>query len=118
MVRVKKDRNNFLCSHMHEFLVLSVEGNSHLYSIDWLLSEHKIKRSLSYKGNAYENVVAEATFKILKTELINETHYQSLGQLSLEFFDYVNSYNDIRTHGTLGHPSPVAYKNLSLKINV
>ena len=83
--------------------------------IDELLSEYKIKRSLSHKGNPYDNAVAEATFKILKTELINGTHFSTLEQLSLELFDYVNWYNNIRSHSTLGYLSPVAYKNLALK---
>ncbi|SES42404.1 Integrase core domain-containing protein [Psychrobacillus sp. OK032] len=34
--------------------------------IDELLSKYKIKRSLSQKGDPYDNAVAEATFKILK----------------------------------------------------
>jgi putative transposase len=38
--------------------------------IDELLNEFEITRSLSDKGNPYDNAVAEATFKILKTELI------------------------------------------------
>lgn len=83
--------------------------------IDELLSEYTIKRSLSHKGNPYDNAVAEATFKILKTELINGTHFSTLEQLSLELFDYVNWYNNIRSHSTLGYLSPVAYKNLALK---
>lgn len=40
-------------------------------AIDELLLKHKIDRSLSQKGNSYDNALAEATFKILKTELIN-----------------------------------------------
>jgi len=83
--------------------------------IDELLSKCNIKRSLSQKGNPYDNAVAEATFKILKTELINGTHYATLEQLSLELFDYVHCYNNIRSHSKLGYLSPVAYKNLALK---
>jgi putative transposase len=83
--------------------------------IDELLSQYKIKRSLSQKGNPYDNAVAEATFKILKIELINGSHYPTLGQLSLDLFDYVNWYNNIRTHSTLGYLSPVEYKISSLK---
>ena len=86
--------------------------------IDELLSGYKIKRSLSHKGNPYDNAVAEATFKILKTELINGTHYQTLEQLSLELFDYVNWYNNIRSHSTLGYLSPVAYKKIALNNTV
>ncbi|MEC5424785.1 IS3 family transposase [Virgibacillus sp. C22-A2] len=83
--------------------------------IDELLSNYQIKRSLSHKGNPYDNAVAEATFKILKTELINGTHFLTLEQLALELFDYVNWYNNIRSHSTLGYLSPVTYRNLALK---
>jgi transposase InsO family protein len=86
--------------------------------IDELLNEFKITRSLSEKGNPYDNAVAEATFKILKTELINGTHFLTLEQLSLELFDYVNWYNNIRSHSTLDYLSPVTYRNLALKKNV
>lgn len=79
--------------------------------IDELLSGYKIKSSLSHKGNPYYNAVAEATFKILKTELINGTLYQTIDQLTLELFDYVNWYNNILSHSTLGYLSPVACKN-------
>jgi transposase InsO family protein len=83
--------------------------------IDELLSKYKIKRSLSQKGNPYDNAVAEATFKILKIELINGSHYPNLEQLALELFDYVHWYNNIRTHSTLSYLSPVEYKFASLK---
>ncbi|WP_154669821.1 IS3 family transposase [Bacillus niameyensis] len=83
--------------------------------IDELLSKFQIKRSLSDKGNPYDNAVAEATFKILKTELINGRHFQTLEQLALELFDYVNWYNNIRMHSSLGYLSPVEYRISSLK---
>ncbi len=83
--------------------------------IDELLSEFEIERSLSHKGNPYDNAVAEATFKILKTELIHGAHFHTLPHLNLELFDYVNWYNNIRSHSTLGYLSPVGYRNLALK---
>ncbi|WP_332698939.1 IS3 family transposase [Halalkalibacter lacteus] len=79
--------------------------------IDELLSEFEIERSLSHKGNPYDNAVAEATFKILKTELINGAHFHTLHHLDLELFDYINWYNNI----LLGYLSPVGYRNLALK---
>ena len=33
----------------------------------------------------------------------------------MELFDYVNWYNNIRLHSSLGYVSPVAYKNSNLK---
>ena len=83
--------------------------------IDELLSTYKIKRSLSHKGNPYDNAVAEATFKILKTELINDTHFSTLEQLSLELFDYVHWYNNIRSHSSLGYLSPTEFRKSALK---
>ncbi|WP_227935216.1 hypothetical protein [Alkalihalobacillus deserti] len=53
--------------------------------IDELLSEYEVERSLSHKGNPYDNAVAEATFKILKTELINGAHFPPLTSLILNF---------------------------------
>jgi transposase InsO family protein len=83
--------------------------------IDELLSKYQIERSLSHIGSPYDNAVAESTFKILKTELINGAHFHTLHQLDLELFDYVNWYNNIRSHSTIGYLSPVGYRNLSLK---
>ena len=84
-------------------------------AIDDLLSTNNIERSLSAKGNPYDNAVSEATFKILTTLLINCMHYNTLEQLDLELFDYVHGYNYIRKHGTLGYLSPVSYRNAALK---
>jgi len=77
--------------------------------IDELLSQHNIERSLSSKGNPYDNAVSEATFKILKTELINDMNFNTLEELSLELFDYVNWYNNIQTHSTIDYLSQVTY---------
>jgi transposase InsO family protein len=52
---------------------------------------------------------------MLKTELINEMNFNTLEELSLELFDYVNWYNNMRTHSTLGYLSPVTYRNEALK---
>ncbi len=84
-------------------------------AINELLGTNDIEHSLSNKGNPYDNAVSEATFKILKTELINGIHFNTLEQLNLELFDYVHWYNNIRIHGTLGYVSPVSYRNTALK---
>ena len=51
--------------------------------IDEVLGTFKIKRSLSMKGCPYDNAVAEATFKIFKTEFANNYHFYSLEQLEI-----------------------------------
>ena len=78
--------------------------------IDDMLETFNIKRSLSAKGTPLDNAVAEATYKIIKTEFTNQRHFESLKQLELELFDYVNWYNNVRIHGSLDYETPVIYR--------
>ena len=82
--------------------------------ISGVLETFGIQRSLSMKGCPYDNAVAEAMFKVFKTEFANGAHFASLEQLSLELNDYVHWFNNIRIHGTLGYLTPVEFKNRSL----
>lgn len=84
-------------------------------TIDGLLETFGISRSLSRKGNPYDNAVAEATFKTLKIEFVYPNVFESLEQLKLELFDYVNWYNNIRLHSSLGYISPVEHRLMNLK---
>lgn len=81
-------------------------------AIDSLLETFKIKRSLSKKGCPYDNAVAEATFKVIKTEFAFNKIFTSLDELELELFDYVNWYNNHRIHGSLGYLTPVKFRKL------
>lgn len=83
--------------------------------IDDVLKTFNIKRSLSMKGCPYDNAVAEATFKIFKTEFANNYHFENLEQLKLMLSDYVNWFNNFRIHGSLDYLSPIEYKSHELK---
>ena len=78
--------------------------------IDKILKTFKIKRSLSMKGCPYDNAVAEATFKIFKTEFVKGYHFENLNQLERELTDYINWFNNFRIHSTLGYLSPTQFK--------
>ena len=78
--------------------------------IDEVLDTFNINRSLSKKGCPYDNAVAEATFKIFKTEFAKKYHFERLEDLELEVSDYINWFNNIRIHSTLGYLSPKEYK--------
>lgn len=82
-----------------------------------LLETFGIGRSLSMKGCPYDNAVAEATYKIMKTEFIHQMSFHSLQHLELALYDYVNWFNKHRLHGTLGYLTPVQFRQQSL-INV
>ncbi len=79
--------------------------------IDEVLTAFNIKRSLSHKGCPYDNAVAEATYKIFKTEFAFNRIFDSLKHLNAQLTDYVNWFNNKRIHGTLNYMSPVEYRN-------
>jgi transposase InsO family protein len=83
--------------------------------IEQTLETFHISQSLSMKGCPYDNAVAEATFKIIKTEFVHQMTFNSLEQLTIEFRDYVNWFNKFRIHGILGYVSPEEYKQSHLK---
>lgn len=89
------------------------EFKNHLF--DETLEAFQIGRPLSMKNCPYDNAVAEATFKIIKTEFVSQMTFDSLEHLTLEFSYYVNWFNKLRIHGTLGYMSPIEYKLFSLK---
>jgi len=82
--------------------------------IDELLDAFHISRSLSLRGKPLDNAVAEATFKLIKTEFINRRIFDTAEQLALELADYVHWFNYIRIHGSLGYLSPIQFKQSSL----
>src|SRR5699024_1312030 len=78
--------------------------------IDDALEAFGIERSLSDKGTPYDNAVAEAMFKTIKTAFVNGTIFPNQHVLDLELFDYVNLFNNIRIHGSLDYLTPMEYK--------
>jgi len=86
--------------------------------IEDVLQTFAIKRSLSMKGCPYDNAVAEATFKIIKTEFVRNYHFESLQELNSKLTNYVNWFNKKRIHSTLGYLTPYEYKVAHLKKTV
>ena len=80
--------------------------------IDNLLTTFNIDRSLSNKGNPYDNAVAEAAFKVVKTEFSFNKIFNSFEELENQLFDYVNWYNNHRIHGSLDYLTPINYRRL------
>ena len=74
--------------------------------IDEPLDVLDIRRSLSGKGNPYDNAVVESTDRLLKKELIYRNHYTSPEQLRSDPDDYVWWSDNQRLHSTLGYRSP------------
>lgn len=82
--------------------------------IDGLLDVFGIRRSLSRKGNPYDNAVVESTNRLLKKELIYRNHYTTIEQLRGDLNDYVWWFNNQRLHSTLGYRSPKEFTEQGL----
>ncbi|MGH2107061.1 IS3 family transposase [Aerococcus urinaeequi] len=68
----------------------------------------------SKKRCPYDNAVAEAAFKVIKTEFIYQEQFESLDHLRLELVDYINWFNKFRIHGTLGYKSPLDFRSQAI----
>ena len=79
-------------------------------AIDETLKTFRINRSLSMKGCPYDNAVAEATFKVIKTEFVYNEKFDTIGELKYKLADYVNWFNNHRIHSSLGYLTPYQYK--------
>ena len=63
-----------------------------------------ISRSMSRKGNCWDNAVAESFFKTLKVELVYHNKYQSRSEAKLSIFEYIETwYNRNRRHKHLNN---------------
>jgi len=84
--------------------------------IDEIMKAFNITRSLSAKGKPIDNAVAESMFNIVKTEFVYGEEFIDLDELELKWFDYVNWYNNVRIHGSLGYLTPVEYERQSILV--
>lgn len=70
------------------------------------LRENKIKQSFSKKACPYDNSVAESFFASLKKEEIYRHIYKSYEALENAINKYIEFYNTVRPHGSLGYLTP------------
>ena len=82
--------------------------------IDELLDVFGIKRSLSRKGNPYDNAVVESTNRLLKKELVYRNSYATIEQPGRDPDDYVWQSDNQRLHSTPGYRSPKEFTEQGL----
>lgn len=76
------------------------------------LESYGVIRSMSRKGNCWDNAVAESFFKSLKTELIYGNKLISKEQMKLEIFEYIEVwYNRKRRHRALNYKTIEEFNN-------
>lgn len=77
-----------------------------------LLKKYAMLRSMSGKGNCYDNAVAESFFSSLKNEIVHHRNYQTRDQARTEIFEYIELfYNRKRLHQSLNYQTPMQYKS-------
>lgn len=76
-----------------------------------LLRAHRLRGSMSAKGNCYDNACAESFFHSLKVECIHGERFGTHAQMRQTVFEYIETdYNRQRRHSTLGYISPEAFE--------
>jgi len=80
-----------------------------------MLESYGVIRSMSRKGNCWDNAVAESFFKSLKTELIYGNKLITKEQMKLDIFEYIEIwYNRKRRHSALNYKTILEFNNLNI----
>ena len=76
-----------------------------------VLKAHGIERSMSRKGDCWDNAVAESFFGTLKQEMLFRRELEPRLATQTAIFEYLETYyNPKRRHSTLGFLSPVDFE--------
>jgi len=75
------------------------------------LRAHHVRRSMSRKGDCWDNSVAESFFATLRAELVDHERYSTREAAIRSIGDYIdNFYNVERRHSHLGYLNPVEFE--------
>ncbi len=76
-----------------------------------LLERHRLRASMSRKGNCWDNAVMERFFLNLKMERVWQRDYANHAEATRDVTDYiVGFYNNVRLHSKLGYLPPTDYE--------
>jgi len=76
-----------------------------------LLLQHRVRQSMSRRGNPYDNVVAENFFNCLKCALVHFQHFHTRFAAKAAIFRYIEAYyNAVRPHNGIDWIAPNAFE--------
>ena len=79
--------------------------------------DHHVERSMSRRGNCYDNAVVESFFSSLKKERIRGKTYLTRDEARADIFDYIEIfYNRKRRHSKLGMMSPSEFEQFRIGV--
>lgn len=71
----------------------------------------KFRQSMSRKGNCWDNACAEAFFKTIKSDVLNERCFSTFEEAKTCIFEYIEVfYNRERRHSSIGYMSPEEFE--------
>jgi transposase InsO family protein len=79
------------------------------------LEELKIDPSVSSRGDAFDNAMAEAWVATFKSELVDGRRFPSFEQAEHEVLDWIGFYNGERLHEALDDLPPAEYEMINYK---
>ncbi len=75
---------------------------------------HLAKYAIRYKGDSWDNTVAESFFHTLETELTHQCKFKSRKEAKNVIFEYIEVfYNRIRIHSANDYLSPAEFEALT-----
>jgi putative transposase len=73
-------------------------------------------KSMSRKGDCWDNAVAESFFATIKGEMIDHEEYETRVEAIAAIDDYIDAfYNTRRRHSTIGYVSPVEFEMMLMR---
>ena len=75
-----------------------------------LLKEYDITRSMSRRGNCWDNACSETLFGSLKVERLHGQRFETRRQAKDEVIAWLTWYNSTRMHSTLDYVSPMQFE--------
>jgi len=75
-----------------------------------LCTGHKIAQSVGRIGSSQDNAVAESFWATLKRELVHRCRFATRAQARRAIIAWINHYNAVRRHSTLGNVPPVEWE--------
>jgi putative transposase len=99
----------------HKFIHHSDRGVQYCsHGYQQLLAAHGAVRSMSRKGDCWDNACVESFFSTLKRELPTDEVFEDVADVERAVFEYVESYyNTRRPHSALGYRAPNEYEQLT-----
>jgi putative transposase len=77
-----------------------------------LLSDQKIRQSMSGRANPYDNAWTESVIGTIKAEVLQGGKFASFEDARIELFEYIESYyNHHRKHSSLSYETPSNFEN-------